>query len=1350
MQIRIKPWMWLIALAAFTFTPFSLAQEDEDSLEQEEEEEEEEENGEGIEELTVTGSFIRRDNFDLPSPLHVTDELDIELAGTQDMGDIIFDQTFQFGVNANAAPFEGNAADDQQWNQGSEVWANIRGLGTRATMTMMDSRRLPADTNTWGRRTGVDVNNTYPQIAVGRVETILDGASALYGAEAVAGVINIIPNKNFEGLRVNYHNQQAIDKGAPNQAVSIIAGAQGERTKAVFSVELRDIDQMTIVDARPEYIISVQSEWGNQRLGPAWHDAGARSNPGDWYVPMRDANGDLIPDPTPTSQGLYDNLGGIQRYRAPWGDEAPLADPGCAYGFGAGHDDWGEPPPGSSAADGVYVYNDLAKRGSFLNGTIAPWAESQCIMTLPDMQDMQAEQEQYKGFAFFEHEFNDYVKVHGEVVFTVLDYYTRDVTGGIDEIPTETRIGNRVPIAIGSNPGNPWRAFAPGSWFDGSGLGNRPGDTAGFSYVHDIWGQSASWRAYANRVAYVDENGNGLYDYLDEPGELFLFAQDADGDGIPDRTYDGSDETCTIYTMDDGTEVEECIPAADPGATRKPEARVILLSNYNDSDGDGIPDRYDPDSVGNGGVHLFEDVRMPYGALNINPKQPRNNTIEYLLDEGFLMYKRRAQRDNIRIRVGTTINIPDSEWIVDADVVYARGKRERQYPEPQWWLYVDALRCQGGREGNECWNPFSTTYLNTDEYGQFLGDESVKFPDEDDPGWRPFDDPAVNTERENKGAGHTLEYNLQTLGMELVDLVFSNGNFFTLPYNDAPAGFAIGFHNRLETEEYRSSVINQSRLGGGARGLRESGQRSTAIFSEIQLPLIQHEFWGEMELQVALRYAEIYTFGKIGQPGSVRFNTTIPKVALRYSPVDWLSFRASLTEGFVTPGLYALFGEPGQYGGQRTGGSTGGSQLQSVGDYVCDELPELVSSEDCFQAGTGANAQQVIVIPNANQELGAEYSDLWNAGISFRLFEGSLVMDVDYSTVRFNGKAEQLDATNHVNSNRIGFEDFMLSRCPGTVLDWDNASEVTEETHPDFFVPNPGQEQGRRINAGEYIEMFPEDAACRLSAVKEWITSAANDGVGEKGFGSARILRGGGENGLGLTEVDRPWVEQGEQETDTLIYALYYSFDAQDIPFIGGDYGSFGINVSATQMLKMANTLWKQGSAHPLAGITVDGVGYRNQDGSLNDGTGSDIFAALPPTPEWRVSLGLRWFKDNHILQLSGNWHDEIEDVNPAWEVYRERGLLSQGQQDRYPLGVQPCAHEQTNRACQIDSNHYWNLSYSYSVPDLFSFSEVHMNFAIRNLFDTFPDPHNRATGHEPYLDNIMGRQGYMSLTFNF
>ena len=287
-----------------------------------------------------------------------------------------------------------------------------------------------------------------------------------------------------------------------------------------------------------------------------------------------------------------------------------------------------------------------------------------------------ATQETWKGFAFFEHEFNDWVKVHGEVITTVYDYYTRDVTGGLDEIPVNTVWGNRVPIVIGTNPGNPFRAIANGSWYDPATGTYTQNMTPLWWTLRTDGFQSDNVTGLGMGLDWDDVNGNGLYEYLQEPGELYVYAQDANGDGIPDRTWDGSDETGI-----DGTGGPDGIPDADLEAQRQPEARVILLSDSTDSDGDGLPDRFDPDMHGNGGVRLFEDVRMVSGDLNINPKQARNNTIEYLdEDGGMLTYRRRAQRDNIRFRLGTEVTIPDTDWIVNADYVYARGKRERAIP----------------------------------------------------------------------------------------------------------------------------------------------------------------------------------------------------------------------------------------------------------------------------------------------------------------------------------------------------------------------------------------------------------------------------------------------------------------------------------------------------------------------------------------------------------------------------------------------------------------------------------------------------------------------------------------------
>ena len=1406
MQIQLTKWVSLIAVAGFLWSSVSYAQDASDD------DDEEEAEGEEVEELIVTGSFIRRDNFDLPSPMHVTDELDIELAGTPDMGDIIFDQTFQFGVNANAAPFEGDAADDQQWNQGSEVWANIRGLGARATMTMMDSHRLPADTNTWGRRTGVDVTNTYPQIAVGRVETILDGASALYGAEAVAGVINIIPNKQFDGLRINYNNLLALRGGAPNQGISMMAGAQGERTKATFALELRDIGQMKHTE-RPEYIVGLENPW-NRQIAPGWSDSGGRSNPSDWQVPNRRSDGTREVNALPADHlhgagnQLADSMGVFPaKYsQSPGGDwNRSMRDPGCGYGFGAGYDNVGAVGVDTvlSGEDVVvidertgdripqnwsWVKNDFDKQGSFLNGIVTPWnGGGGCRNIIADAQDMQAKSEQYKAYAFFEHEFNDYVSFHGEIGMTVLDYYTRDVTGGLDETPSGVYYGRRVPIAIGSNPGNPYRAIAHNSWYDP--------DTGA------VWGEGSSIPAAARahaafttdlkELSWIDLNGNRLYDYLEEPGELYVFAQDANGDGIPDRTWDMSDETSLDGSVDaDGNPMPDGIPDADANAQRMPEARVILLSAETDHDNDGIPDRFDGDfaEAGSGGIRLFEDVRFFDGDLNVHPKQTHNLNIEWvdLDNQGTGWYQRRAQRDNVRIRLGSEVSVPDTSWIVNADYIYARGKRERQYPEPIWWLMVDSLRCQGGGDDQAleaCFNPFSTSYLAHTPDGQFIGDPSNKFPDDDDPGWTPADHPAVNTEFENRNAGVVMEYNLQTLGMDLFDLTASNAHLFSLPYNDAPVGFAIGTHYREETEEYRSSVINQSALGGGKRGFRVSGQKSNAIYAELQLPLIRDDVFGDMEVQIAARYAEINTYGVIGQPGEVTFTTTIPKVAMRYSPNDWFAIRASITEGFVTPGLYALFGEPGQYGGQR---SIGTPAPATIGDYLCTNFPELAAAgieeggtATCHFTGQGTVAQGVNTFAGPNDDLGPEESELWNAGISFKLLEGDMVIDVDYTNVVFEGKAEQATAGRSVGVNEIGIETWYADRVcpgPGTPLKWYDPTNITEEEYPWLYVEDPMSPDGskRLITPRDYIEEYPEEAACKVQAAIDWVNSGAKGGQGEGGFGigNARVVRGKGPYGLGLTDVDRPWLQLGKQTTETIIYNMIYSIDAEDIPLIGGDFGSFAINLSATQMLSYRNVLYADNPdlpnlenglpnpnlEHPLAGIEIEGVGNHNQGGGsftiggFNDGETAQMMDTLAPAPEFRVNVGLRWFYNDHTLQFSGRWHDSVTTLNAGWDEAVERGVITgRPNADGVPMPESmACAHRWIWPQCKIDSKHYWDASYSYTRPDTLGFSAMHVNVAVRNLFDTYPDLALRQQGHEAYLDNIMGRQGYTSITFSF
>ena len=1422
MKERLERATWWLAAIVFTLGAVGAAAGESDD-------EDEDEDGE-VEEMVVTGSYIRRTNFDLPSPKSVIDNIDIEMSGNAELGDVIFDQSFQLGVNANAAPFEGiccsesgqdglandewgGQTDNQQGNQGTEVWANLRGLGTRATMTMMDGHRLPADTTPRGERAGVDVSGMYPAIAVGRVDTILDGASALYGAEAVSGVINMVPRKDFEGLMVSLDYGQPLEDGAPNTGFSLLGGVQGERGRAIFAMELRDQERMRFTD-RPRYIIDTKNPWarhtevGNDfytwgQWSRFWKDAyDAGGNPASRiHVPLRSPTGELL---TPTERSDQSGLGytsqaGHRNWRDNIGEIALgwTQDPVCAYGFGAGHDDGGPPPlnpygpffdwnNGEDAHNvrrdawqaeygahwgtdfrnyygETYTYNDVSKHGNFLNGYNDPNDPAyHCRMVDSDYQDVLAESERRKGMGYFEYEFNDYITVRGEFVSGSVDYNTRLYAPGFNDFDDADGIlvNDRMPIAIGSNPGNPFRAFADGSsWMGWDVTDNNsflpPGTGTYWPGVSpDIWpGGSNVWNARPTRqLDFRDLNGNGRYDYLEEPGELLLFAQDANGDGIPDRDWDG-----------DGI--------ADDGVQRDPRARVVLMG-MGDADGDGLADRFDPDA---GGIPFYEDVRFEGRRLFAFPKHPRNNNLDWAENDGILHFLRRTQRKDIRLRLGTELRVPDTDWIIDADWIWSQGTREQNQFQEVTPAMVQALRCNAGPTQDSCWNPFGSTYLMIDENGFPIGDPSIKFPAENDPGWTPPDHDFVNTEEEHRLAGNVMSYNVQDLGMTIFDLVGANNNLFDLWYNDQPVGLAVGMHWRLETEEYRPHALAQSAIGGNRFALRKSEQESRAVFAEVSLPLLQHERFGEMEMQLAVRYTEIEAQGIYGQPGQVKFTTTIPKLAVRYAPVDWLALRGSVTQGFVTPGLYALFGDAEI------------TSLAGVRDYVCDYLPDI---QDCIDSGTGkGGATPNVRVANAGSpNLDPETSDLYNLGFSLKFLDGDFVLDVDYTSVEFRGSIEELDAGTHVGLNENGFTAYVEAACPGTLVDWDN-----ERKHGNPELSQLTQEEFR---TSEFTS--PQDLECRRNAALSWLATGANAGTGERAFSGAALERGREVQGadgaytspITLRYVESPWTAQGSREAETVIYGIRYGFELPEsrwTNWLGEDTGAFMFTLSATQFLTQSVTKFKSFGCddsgrneggfcindHVLAGITVDGVGNRNSQ--YFSPPNMHLYSDLPPTPEWRAQAGLRWFRGAHTAQLVVRWHDRVTNVNIGWDAQKERERLDPrtvipswtwdtGGRSSYPHHVpyrgfeevtvpgtdivkripneeqsQRCAF-QPWPVCEIDSRHYWDIAYTYRRPDVLGLQALTVNVAIRNVFDTYPDPITQFSAHEPYLDNILGR----------
>jgi iron complex outermembrane receptor protein len=168
--------------------------------------------------IIVTGSRIR--GAPPASPvIRVTAE-DMRNAGQSDLGQALrsIPQNFSGGQNPGVG---GGSRGGENANVNSASSPNLRGLGPDATLTLLNGRRLAYG----GVQNAIDLS-AIPLDAVDRVEVVADGASALYGSDAVAGVVNIILKKSYDGVSVSGRWGAATDGGDVERQYSATAGTQ--------------------------------------------------------------------------------------------------------------------------------------------------------------------------------------------------------------------------------------------------------------------------------------------------------------------------------------------------------------------------------------------------------------------------------------------------------------------------------------------------------------------------------------------------------------------------------------------------------------------------------------------------------------------------------------------------------------------------------------------------------------------------------------------------------------------------------------------------------------------------------------------------------------------------------------------------------------------------------------------------------------------------------------------------------------------------------------------------------------------------------------------------------------------
>ena len=216
------------------------------------------EQDEVLEEIITTGSRITRNEFSSSSPITVVSGEKVALSGTVSIDEYLKDIPAFTGYQMGS-----------QTNNGSESGQkklDLRGLGFNRTLVLVNGRRMIGDASGDG---AVDLN-AIPEAMIKRVEVLKDGASTIYGSDALAGVINIILHDDFEGVQLSARYGEGFDGGvAANNTLALLAGVASDMGSMTASISYTNQDEMTQAE-RP---------WATNDLHPQWDGSSFVSTP---------------------------------------------------------------------------------------------------------------------------------------------------------------------------------------------------------------------------------------------------------------------------------------------------------------------------------------------------------------------------------------------------------------------------------------------------------------------------------------------------------------------------------------------------------------------------------------------------------------------------------------------------------------------------------------------------------------------------------------------------------------------------------------------------------------------------------------------------------------------------------------------------------------------------------------------------------------------------------------------------------------------------------------------------------------------------------------------------------------
>ncbi len=300
------------------------------------------------EEIVVTGTRIKREaSYQGGSQIVAMDRVQIDALGALAIADVLRNTP----LNSYGSFSERSGSSAQ-----SNADINLRGLGAQRTLVMIDGRRMVGSPNLGAAVTNI---NMIPMAAVERIDILADGASAIYGSDAVSGVVNMQMQKDFEGLQVNLRYGERSEDDGGEFGASLLGGFSSDRGNITFALETNRRDPIWDLDR--SYTSPWTRDTNDNGVIEAYLDTDGYSHYGK-------------------SIWLYDVTTGFDRIRA-----ATSCEPGNGFLGEVDADvDWGNPTDANLHTYCMYGYADVSANkaeldrvNTYLNAhyTLNDWAE---------------------------------------------------------------------------------------------------------------------------------------------------------------------------------------------------------------------------------------------------------------------------------------------------------------------------------------------------------------------------------------------------------------------------------------------------------------------------------------------------------------------------------------------------------------------------------------------------------------------------------------------------------------------------------------------------------------------------------------------------------------------------------------------------------------------------------------------------------------------------------------------------------------------------------------------------------------------------------------------------------------